>query len=148
MVNRKDWKWFGNAGHLCVGRWCRFHLCTQVGNYLVSTVGQYWPERPAREVHAQVHDPKWLAKHGILRGDNFDAKYLEHFGYEDIGCDRKFETMVFKTTGKICSEKSCDCGMPLVADWGELDADAYNDAGSATQGHMKMCKKWAKKEAE
>lgn len=34
-------KHFGTAGHLCVSESCRFHLCTQVGNVLVSTVGDY-----------------------------------------------------------------------------------------------------------
>ena len=37
------WKWFGNAGHLCVSSDCRFHLCTQVGLFMVSTVGEYRP---------------------------------------------------------------------------------------------------------
>lgn len=34
-------EWFGHAGHLCVSRWCNFHLTTRVGAYLVSTVGDY-----------------------------------------------------------------------------------------------------------
>ena len=38
------WKWFGHAGHLCVGYMCRFHLTTQVGKYLISTVGDYYPK--------------------------------------------------------------------------------------------------------
>jgi len=37
-----EWQWFGNAGHLCVASKCRFHLCTKVGKYLVSTVGEYY----------------------------------------------------------------------------------------------------------
>lgn len=36
-------KYFGNAGHLCVSSQCRFHICTQVGKYLISTVGEYFP---------------------------------------------------------------------------------------------------------
>lgn len=35
--------WYGNAGHLCVSRKCEFHLCTEVNGYVVSTVGEYYP---------------------------------------------------------------------------------------------------------
>lgn len=33
------WKWFGTPGHYICSHRCLFHLCTQVGDYLVSTVG-------------------------------------------------------------------------------------------------------------
>jgi hypothetical protein len=36
-----NWKWFGSAAHFICGRWCRFHLATQVGRYLISTVGEF-----------------------------------------------------------------------------------------------------------
>ena len=42
MIKRENWKWFGFPGHLCVAHKCRFSLCTQVGDYLVSTVGDYY----------------------------------------------------------------------------------------------------------
>ena len=35
-----EWEWFGNAGHFICSNRCRFHLCTKVGKYLVSTVGE------------------------------------------------------------------------------------------------------------
>ena len=68
-----EWEWFGNAGHLCVSDQCRFHLATKVGDYLVSTVGEYYPS------HKNEND-----------------------GPETIGYDRLFETMVFKA-GEPCS---------------------------------------------
>ena len=37
-----DWKHYGNAGHFICSSRCRFHLCTEVGEYLVSTVGEYF----------------------------------------------------------------------------------------------------------
>lgn len=40
-----NWKWYGNAGHLAVSHQCRFHLSTEVGNYLVSTIGEWYPAR-------------------------------------------------------------------------------------------------------
>lgn len=41
MINANEWEWFGNAAHFICGRWCRFHLATKVGKYLISTVGEY-----------------------------------------------------------------------------------------------------------
>jgi hypothetical protein len=57
---------------------------------------------------------------------------------ETIGCDRFFETMVFHFDG----ECECGCGQPDIIP-SEIDFDAYNDAASATAGHMVMCCKWA-----
>lgn len=43
---------FGQAGHLCVGDRCRFHLHTHINGVCVSTVGDYYPryddERPTK----------------------------------------------------------------------------------------------------
>ena len=135
-------KWFGHAAHLIVGNDCRFHLATQVGKYLVSTVGEWWPERAVREIHASVYAPIWLAENHHLQGDKFDAAYMKRFGFEEIGVGRKYETMVFRA-GKPCSAKGCNCGLPET-DGHELDFAGYNDARSATAGHMKMVRKWAK----
>lgn len=43
MIPRDKWEWYGNAAHLCVSNCCRFHLATKIGNYIVSTVGEYFP---------------------------------------------------------------------------------------------------------
>lgn len=60
--------------------------------------------------------------------------------YENIGVGRKYETMVFKA--KKSKHRCC----PWVQTSGhDLDFAAYNDAASATSGHMAMCEKWAKK---
>ena len=136
-----NWKWFGHAAHLIVGNKCCFHLATKVGKYLVSTVGEYWPERAVREIHAQAYDPAWLEANRQLKGDTFDSAYFKRFGYETIGCDRKYETFVFKA-GAPCKAKDCDCGLPAIAG-SEIDTLAANDAKAATQNHMKLCKKWS-----
>jgi hypothetical protein len=112
------WKWFGHAAHLCVGPWCRFHLATQVGKYIVSTVGDYYPDESTRKV---------LGNPPI-----------------EIGYQRKYETMVFRA-GPKCSEPDCKCGMPIPSDWSELEMAPYNTAGEATQGHYKMCEKWERR---
>jgi hypothetical protein len=50
----------------------------------------------------------------------------------EIGSGRLFETMVFRNGPD---------GEPV--EWGEIDSDAYNDAGSAEAGHLAMCEKWS-----
>lgn len=138
---KHQWQWFGNAGHLIVGQWCRFHLCTLVGKHLISTVGEYWPERSVREIHAEVHDPAWLAKNKSRRGDDFDFAYMKRFGYETIGCDRKYETFVF-LAGTPCEAKGCNCGLPGISG-DELDSLPANDARTATSNHMELCSKFS-----
>ena len=54
----KDWKWYGNAGHFCGSSECHFHMCTEVGGYLVSTVGEYqpYPKQPKQTIGAGSKD--------------------------------------------------------------------------------------------
>lgn len=110
-----------HSGHLIVGSDCRFHLNTYVDGYIISTVGEWWPERRAREIHAQIHDPK--------------------FDYEEIGAGRKYETMVFKA--KKSNNKCCAY---TASNWEALYFDGYNAAYEAVEGHYKMCEEWAKEE--
>ena len=142
-MNESNWKWYGHAAHFICADKCRFHLTTKVCKYLVSTVGELWPERGSREIHAEIHDPKWMAKNKHLKGDYFDHAYMKRFGFEDIGLDRKYETMVFEA-GKPCSDKTCGCGLPQISG-SELDFYSYNNAGDAAKGHHKLCRKWSKK---
>ena len=141
-IPRDQWEWFGNAGHFICSRWCRFHMTTKVGGYLVSTVGELWFERASRERHAKIYDPEWLAANGHRKGDDFDRAYMQRFGFEDIGCDRKYETMVFEA-GAPCKAKGCGCGLPVISG-SELGCGVYNDAGAATKGHMALCDKYAR----
>ena len=41
-IQKTQWEWFGYAGHFIAANYCRFRLCTKVGDYLISTVGDYW----------------------------------------------------------------------------------------------------------
>ena len=126
MIAVEKWEWFGNAGHFICGRWCRFHLCTKVGNYLVSTVGEY------------IH-PRHSS--GSERGD---SEYLkEHPLGEEIGCGRLFETFVFKA-GKPCDAPECGCGLPEI-DGSEIDSLSANTRKDARDNHIKLCRKFARR---
>lgn len=124
----EKWQWFGTAGHFICSKWCRFHITTKVGRYLISTVGEY--VHPSHSAGSEQAEAKWLA-------DNWPG--------EDIGCDRKYETMVF-IAGKACMEHRCGrCGLPSLRTANEIEGAGYNTAGDATRGHMKLCRKYANK---
>lgn len=127
MIAKDQWEWFGFAGHLCVGQWCRFHLATKIGKYWISTVGMY------------VHP-----RHGEGR-EQAEQTYLEqHPNGEEIGAGRTYETMVFRVKDGLCD---CGCGQPAI-DFEEQDSDGYNDAVAARTGHLRMCEKWAAVDGE
>ena len=132
---KNNWTWYGNAGHFICAQWCEFHLCTKVGNYLVSTVGQYMPPESSREIIARSRGVELDG-----RGDARLADYLKKIGYEDIGFERKFETMVFRA-GERCAEPTCNCGMPRI-DGSALECSGYNTAGEAAAGHLELCNKF------
>ena len=137
-MRKEKWVWMPHAGHFICGNDCRFHLTTYVGGYLVSTVGEYWPDRQVREIHAGIHNRTWFDENKHRKGDDFDTAYMKEFGFIEIGLDRKYETMVFK------AKKSADGCCPFrILDGTELDFMGYQDGKSAYEGHIKMCKKWA-----
>jgi hypothetical protein len=39
-MKKIPWKWQGNPGHFCCARDCWFRLCTVIGKYMISTVGE------------------------------------------------------------------------------------------------------------
>lgn len=116
MTTANKWKWFGDAGHFICSYKCKFHICTQVGKYLISTVGK------------------------MPRGND-----MASHDYAEIGCDRLYETLMFRLGTEKCSEPHCNCGLPIPSDWGEIDGDGYNDAGAANRGHLALCKKYARR---
>lgn len=138
MIPESEWKWYGDAAHFICGSQCEFHLATQIGTRIVSTVGKLFPDSKVRAIYAQSR--------GVViegKGDEWDWNYrhkMPNHGYEQIGCDRLYETMVFDLSGKICG---CGCGLPKIIP-NELDCRGYNDAIEATEGHMELCRKWAK----
>ena len=137
---KKNWKWFGKAGYCCIGQYCRFHLTTQVGDFLVCTIGEYMPPESMVEI---INEVKKLNLQG--KGDDREADFLKKNGYEDVSCGNKYESVVY-LAGAPCKEKGCLCGMPEIAG-AVLDGRRYNTAGEATEGHMELCEDWDKRKA-
>jgi hypothetical protein len=130
VIPQEDWKWFGNAGHFICGMDCRFHLCTLIGDILVSTVGEYLPDSGSWDIYAEQ---KGVTLKG--RGDARRADFLNRVGYVTIGLERLYETMAFRVSGGTCE---CGCGLPNITG-SEIAFDGYNDAGAATKGHHAIC---------
>jgi hypothetical protein len=59
----------------------------------------------------------------------------------EIGCDRLYETYVFKV-GARCD---CGCGERRIDGGQEIDSLSANDAIAARANHMKLCRKYARK---
>lgn len=139
-MDKQDWIWMPHSAHLIVSNYCRFVLATYVGKYIVSTVGEYYPDRVVREIHAEIFDPKWLIKNKHLKGDYFDTAYFKNFGYTEIGACRKYETMVFKA-----KKSKLKCCPYRIISREDKDFEGYNEPEKATEGHFKLCKKWCEK---
>ena len=136
MIPKQDWKYFGTAGHLIIAPWCRFHLTTQVGPWLISTIGEYVPDEPVREIFATARGIKLEG-----RGDSRLRDYMLKIGFHEIGWNRLYETMVFKA-GFPCKE----CSVPHPNDYTELDMEGYDTEQDAQRGHDMMCARWATKD--
>ena len=116
MSTKSDWVWMPHAGHFICGHDCRFHLTTYVYGVIVSTVGELYSDSIVRKLMS-----------------------IEENKPELIGCDRLYETMVFKA---VKSKEGC---CPWIAvDGNNLDFEGYNDAKSAYERHLRMCEKWDK----
>ena len=141
-MNRENWTWLPHAAHFIASDKCQFHLATELGNgFIVSTIGEYWPERIAREIHASIYDPEWHELNNHLKGDTYDHAYKKRFGFEEIGYERKYETMVFKS--RPARKRDCDACPYIIKSGENVDFDGYQDGESAYRGHMELCEKWS-----
>jgi hypothetical protein len=137
-MKKDKWIWMPHAGHFIMGNSCRFRLNTYVGKYIVSTVGELFTDQQVKRIHAEIQDPKWYAENRLEKGDVFDYKYQMKFGYDDLGSDRTYETMVF--VARKSKEKCCPWEIDVSE---EVDMNGYNKAEDAYAGHLKLCKKWS-----
>ena len=105
----------GCAGHFICAKDCQFRRHTQIGKkYRVSTVGDlYYSSEPRKR--------------------------------QTVGAGEKafFETYIFKTTGKLCTDNE-GCGCVEVKEWGEIDGSRWATAGEAQRGHEKYVAKYMK----
>ena len=133
-MKRDKWIWMPHAGHFICGSDCRFHLNTYVGKYIVSTVGELLPDSGSREIYAKS---KGIILEGI--GDSRRYDFIRKHGFVEVGCDRLFETMVFKAI------KTKDVCCPYKIKPLELDMEGYVTRAEAMTGHYKLCAKWSKR---
>ncbi len=113
----------GCAGHLIVANSCRWKRHTQVGNYRISSIGDYY----SPDLDRIAADPRATKRDTIGAGE-----------------DSFFETMVFETTGKP-DWKNDGCGCRAVKAWSEIDSCRYATAGEAQAGHEKFVAKYLRK---
>jgi len=79
-MDKKDWRWLPHPAHFICAERCQFVLATEVGGYLVSTVGEF------------VSNPIKVGQ------------------FEEIGFNRRYETMVYKSlkSENLCCEYEAD----------------------------------------
>lgn len=138
MTAKENWIWMPHPAHFICGERCGFKLATYVGNYIVSTVGEYLPDETVREVHANV---RGITLDGV--GDERLFDFIKKCGYFDIGVHRKYETMVFHS--KKSEEKNQCCPYLCDIEKGEVDFHGCNDSTEAYENHMRLCNKWCDK---
>lgn len=136
-MKKDKWVWMPHPGHFICCNDCRFHLNTYVGGYIVSTVGEYEPDMAIRERYAQS---RGIVLEGMGDARRDDA--MKKLGYEKLGIDRIYETMVFPA---VRGPKVDGCCPWRMSDCSSIDFAGYNTAEDARIGHMKLCQKWAKK---
>lgn len=141
IVTQADWVWMPHPGHFICAKDCKFFLNTYVNGYIVSTVGELWLDSAIRKMHAKVRGIEIKG-----RGDEWDFNYAKQIGYEDIGHNRKYETMVFKAKRNDRSGEKC-CPYTIDVADGELDFLPYNTADAARKGHLALCEKYSNVEA-
>lgn len=140
-IGRDKWYWLPHPAHLIVASMCQFHLATKVGKHIVSTVGEWWPDRTSREIHAKIYDVKWHQKNNHLLGDCYDAAYMKRFGFMEIGSGRKYETMVFKA--EKMSKEGCKACKFKIESGRDIDMRSYNNPDEAYRGHIAFCEKYS-----
>jgi hypothetical protein len=84
-----------------------------------------------------------------FRLGTYVGKYIvstvgEYRGMEDIGCDRKYETYVFKAKRMPKGKDVCEACPFTVSDFLEIDSLGANTAKEAFKNHYKLCSKWSK----
>lgn len=108
MVKRKDWKWHGTPGHFCAASRCLFRLCTDVGNYRISTVGAMYDENnELLEIgfHRHYETMVFLLKDGeVVSFSELDMDGI-YCGSVKVS-NEKFDNLASKMHIKMCEKYS------------------------------------------
>lgn len=146
---REDWIWMPHPGHFICASNCQYHLNTMVNGYILSTVGEYFPDRDVRKTLAEMKYKFGQITEDIFemliskKGDEYDFYYRKHIGFEEIGFNRTYETMVFPAVKCLEGEGANCC--PWRQKSGEsIEVFGYNTPDEATIGHYKACEKFDK----
>ena len=114
-MKKENWVWMPHVAHHICGEKMHYSLATYVGGYVVSTVGDYYP-------------------------NGYYSKLGNKNQKDTVGHGRFYETMVFRAKK---SDQKC-CGYD-IATGENVDFQGYSTAQEATKGHYLLCKKWAQK---
>lgn len=137
MTPKDQWTWMPHPAHFICARDCKFFLATEVGGYIVSTVGEYLPDSRVREIFAKC---RMVKVDGM--GDAWDRDYMDKIGYEALSLpDWLYETMVFPSVDM--PETECKGCLFKIESGNNLDGDMYKTPEDAFKGHMALCEKWA-----
>ena len=140
-ITKDKWIWMPHPAHFICASDCKFFMATKVGKYIISTVGEMFPDAPIREIYAETRN---IVLEG--KGDARRADYMKKIGYDEIGVGRKYETMVFKAVRSIKKGKDACKACPFQIESGNnIDGNGYNEPDKAYEGHLKLCNKYANK---
>ena len=136
-VTRDQWIWMPHPAHFICARDCKFFLATKVGDVIVSTVGEYFPDSQIRKIFANSRGVEIEGK-----GDEYDYNYIKKMGYEDLHHEGwKYETMVFKA--EPMPENGCRaCAFKIIVS-DSKEEEWYKTAEEAVAGHYKLCEKYS-----
>ncbi len=136
-MKKEDWTWMPHPTHFICSNYCRFVLATEVGGYIISTVGEYVPDSNLRDVLAGCRGITLKGK-----GDERERDWIKKNGFENLsGEGQTYETMVFSSL-KTKNNECCPYQIVLP----DVDSRRYKYAGDAYKGHLKLCEKWSKKD--
>jgi|TARA_Y100000310_G_scaffold103241_1_gene101550 hypothetical protein len=143
-MGKEDWIWMPHAGHFILGHNCRFRLCTYVGKYIVSTVGELWQDTTCQKIHAEVYDPKWYEENKHLKGDDWEFAFKKEFGYFPIGPTKEELYESFVGIAKESEQPCCKYEIDFEKDCDFNDGERYATAKEAYEGHLALCEKWSR----
>lgn len=139
VIPKDKWVWMPHPAHFICAQDCKFFLATKIGKYIISTVGEYFPDYQIREIFAESRGVNLEGK-----GDARRADYMKKIGFEDLGHERKYETMVFESMKTPKDGRGyCEACPFRIKSGHDIDFNGYKKSKDAYKGHLEMCEKWS-----